>query len=103
MRVRVKGGTVQHDQPSLCSTCRHVVEMKGPTLSDHIVLCGRLRGAERAVPFAVMSCSDYEDRSQPSLYRMEEIAWVLRSDPSKSRIVGFVRASELSEDERHVL
>ena len=33
---------------------------------------------------------------------MEEIAWVLRSNPS-SKKVGFVEARKLKDDERHVL
>jgi hypothetical protein len=33
---------------------------------------------------------------------MEDIAWVLRSDPLRNR-VGFVRSSKLSDEERYVL
>ncbi len=31
---------------------------------------------------------------------MEDIAWVLRSDPTR-KTIGFVKADELDEDERH--
>jgi hypothetical protein len=33
---------------------------------------------------------------------MEEIAWVLRSDPRR-KTIGFVEARNLKDDERHVL
>jgi hypothetical protein len=33
---------------------------------------------------------------------MEEIAWVLRSNPSR-KTIGFVEARRLKEEERHVL
>ena len=42
MRVKVRGGTVQHGQPSLCLTCRSATIVKGPRLRDDIVECSRL-------------------------------------------------------------
>jgi hypothetical protein len=45
------------------------------------------------------TCAEYSDRRQPSLRAMEEIAWVLRSDPKKNQ-VGFVRRSDLTRRER---
>jgi hypothetical protein len=42
------------------------------------------------------------DRRQPSLRAMEEIAWVLRSDPKKNE-VGFVKRTELTRRERFEL
>jgi hypothetical protein len=67
MRVRVRGGTVNHGEPSLCSSCR----------------------------FSMI-------REHPSLWHMEEIAWVLRSSPNR-KTVGFIEARRLKDDERHVL
>jgi hypothetical protein len=102
MKVRIRGGTVQHGEPSLCKTCRSSVEIKGPSLNDEIVLCRQIRSGQQQITFPVMSCTAYSDRTQPSLWHMEEIAWVLRSDPSRARI-GFVQARRLKEDDRHVL
>lgn len=39
---------------------------------------------------------------QASIREMEEIAWVLRSDPRRNEI-GFVKASKLEPQERYVL
>ena len=38
----------------------------------------------------------------PSLYRMEDIAWVLRTDTKRNQ-VGFVRSKDLKINERFVL
>jgi hypothetical protein len=101
MRVKVRGGTVNHGEPSLCSSCRYALVVKGARLGDEIVRCTNL-GTETRLPFPVTSCSAYEDRSMPSLWNMEQIAWVLRSSPGGKK-VGFVEARKLSHQERHVL
>ena len=101
MRVRVRGGTVNHGEPSLCSSCRFSIVVNGPKLGDEIVACNLLR-AQRQIVFPVTSCSGYIHLAQPSLWHMEEIAWVLRSSPSR-KTVGFVEARRLKDDEKHVL
>jgi len=101
MNVKIRGGTVNHGEPSLCETCRNATVIRGRSAGQEIVVCRPgLRGLR--VPFAVTSCSEYEDRRQPTLYHLEEIAWVLRSD-AKRKTVGFVEARSLDDDERHVL
>lgn len=101
MKVRVRGGTVDHGEPPLCSSCRFSTIIKGPRLGDEIVVCG-VRYVPRQICFPVTSCSEYVHRAHPSLYQMEEIAWVLRSSPNR-KSMGFVQARRLKEDERHVL
>jgi hypothetical protein len=49
-----------------------------------------------------MFCTDYVHSTHPSVHEMEEIAWILRTDPRK-RKVGFVQAKTLPYAERHVL
>jgi hypothetical protein len=99
--VRVRGGTVDHGEPPLCSSCRHSTIIKGARLGDEIVSCG-VRYTPSRIVFPVTSCSEYVHRAHPSLYQMEEIAWVLRSSPNR-KTVGFVEARRLKDDERHVL
>ena len=101
MRVRIRGGTVDHSQPPLCSSCRFASIVKGVKLGDEIVDC-HVGDGPRRIPFPVTSCSDYQHRSHPTLFHMEEIAWVLRSSP-RGKKVGFVEARKLGDDERHVL
>jgi len=101
MRLKIQGGTVNHGEPSLCHTCRFATIIKGQRLRDEIVECSRLSDRSR-VPFTVTTCSAYADRRRASLYEMEEIAWILRSDPRRNEI-GFVQAKTLKPHLRHVI
>ena len=50
MKVKVRGGTVNNGDPSLCSSCRHGFIVQGARLGDEIVGCGLLslrNGASR--------------------------------------------------------
>ncbi len=102
MRVKIRGGTVDHGEPPLCSTCRYATIAKGRTLREEVGFCGRMPFGDRRIRFPVTSCTDYSDRRQPTLWHMEEIAWVLRSSPNR-KTIGFVEARRLKDDERHVL
>jgi len=76
--------------------------VKGARLGDEITRCGHYAIRPRDISFAVTSCSEYVHRAHPSIYQMEEIAWVLRSSPNGKKI-GFVQARKLKDDEKHVL
>jgi hypothetical protein len=76
--------------------------IRGLRLGEEIVECLQLSYKNQRVPFPVASCSGYMNRNHPSLREMEETAWILRSDPLR-RQVGFVHASRLADEERHVL
>ena len=102
MRVKIRGGTVNHSEPSLCLTCRFATVVKGVSFRDEIIECSQLSCEHKRIAVPVTSCSDYADRRQPSMREMEEIAWVLRSDPKKNTI-GFVKASTLKLKDRFVL
>lgn len=77
MRIKIKGGTVQHGQTSLCVTCRHATVIQGTSLREQVVDCGRLYGNESRITFPVTSCTGYSDLRLPTVREMEEIAWVL--------------------------
>lgn len=102
MRVKIQGGTATEGELSLCVTCRFATIVKGSRLRDEIVECSELAYGRGRVTFPVTSCSAYSDSRRPSLRAMEEMAWVLRSDPKKNEI-GFVRASTLRAKERYVI
>ena len=101
MHLKIRGGTTSDQNTSLCASCRWATIVRGPRLSDEIVSCAKLSEKDR-VTFIVTSCTEYSDRSTASLYHMEDIAWILRSD-SKRKTVGFVRARDLRPNLRHVL
>ena len=73
--------------------------MLGQRANDQIVECGQL---DARVTFKVTSCSQYVHHQHPSLWHMEDIAWVLRTD-ARRRQIGFVRAKDLKITERHFL
>jgi hypothetical protein len=102
MRVKIRGGTANDGEPSLCLTCRYATIVRGSSLRDEIVECAQLSYGRNRVTFPVTRCTEYSDRRQPALRAMEEIAWVLRSDPKRNEI-GFVKRSELTRRERFVL
>ena len=102
MRVKIRGGTASNGEPSLCLTCRFATVVKGASLRDEIVEYSQLSYGRNRITFPVTVCTQYSDRRQPSLRAMEEIAWVLRSDPKRNTI-GFVKRTELTCRERFVL
>ena len=102
MRIKVRGGTVDHGRRSLCESCRWSTIIRGSKLDEQIVECDQLSYRNQRVPFPVTSCSRYLDRNHPKVREMEEIAWILRSDPHRSQ-VGFIRSNRLSDEERFVL
>ncbi len=101
MRVKIRGGTSYGDAP-LCQTCRYATIVNGPTLSDEIIECACLTSGPGRITFPVTYCTAYSDRRQASVREMEDIAWILRSDPKRNQI-GFVPASKLRERDRYVL
>ena len=101
MRFTIKGGTTSDQNTSLCLSCRCATIVDGARHSDQITACSRLDKNNR-ITFVVTSCTGYSDKSMPSLYHMEDIAWVLRSD-TKRKQVGFVRSRDLKFEERHRL
>lgn len=99
MYVKVHGGTASGSEPSLCYTCRFATVIKGTNQRHEIVECARLSDGQRRIAFRVTSCSAYADRRLPSLHDMQDLAWVLRSDPKRNQ-VGFVRSCDLRPRER---
>jgi len=102
MRLRIEGGTARMDGPSLCVSCRHALIIHGSRLRDEIIECARLSESHNRIRFEVTSCNGYLNQCHDTLRGMEDVAWVLRSDPKRNQ-VGFVRAAQLKPHERYVL
>ena len=86
MRSKIEGGTARDDEPSLCLSCRRATIIRGKNLHDEIIECSLLNCEDSRITFPVTFCSGYSDRRQPSIYRMELIAWELRTDRKKGPI-----------------
>ncbi len=101
MRFKIQGGTTSDQNTTLCLSCRSATVIDGPRQSDQIITCSRL-GDDDRIRFTVTSCTGYSDKTLPSLYHMEDIAWILRSDPKRKQM-GFVRSRDLKFEDRHRL
>ena len=96
MKIKINGGTAREGDPALCLSCRFATIVQGPSAAHRIVRCSRV---ESAITFKVTTCTEYINRNHPSLYHMEDIAWVLRTDLKRNQI-GFVRSKDLKPKER---
>lgn len=98
MHIKVQNGTPAESQSSLCATCRCSTIIRGRTLDEELVVCSALglRGVQ--ITFKVTFCSDYADKRSPSYMEMMQDAWILQPGTRK-RPAGFVRGSEMHEDE----
>jgi hypothetical protein len=86
---KVHGGTISEHAPSLCASCRSCASVQGPRSSQLFQHCQQ---TGKRVLMVVTACSMYSDKSQPSLWDLEQIAWVLTTSPGRK--IGFVSPME---------
>ena len=98
MRIKVQDGTPIESDHSLCTTCRCSTIVRGRTLDEELVFCSALGLKGVRITFKVTACSDYADRRRPSYMEMMQDAWILQPG-SRRRPAGFVRSSELQEEQ----
>jgi hypothetical protein len=98
MRIKVHDGTAPNGESSLCNTCRHSTIIRGRSLDEEIVQCLAVTMSATRVTFKVTSCSAYTDDRLPSYMELFEKAWILQAG-SKRRPAGFIRGSELQDEE----
>jgi hypothetical protein len=91
---RIKGGTISGGGPSLCRTCRHATRRQGERPTDSLTYCHQI---ESNLRFESYECSDYDDKRQPALWMMEEVAWQFRTDPKQKGQMGFVSPEKLKK------
>lgn len=95
--LKVREGT-RSDGKRLCDSCSASTIVKGAAESQEFVYCRQLPD-DGLVPVRVVECSKYEDKAAPSLYNMEQIAWVLVTNKSGMSI-GFVSPDKWSKEKR---
>jgi len=76
----------------MCDSCQSGVVRKGASESDEHIFCTHINCG---VEIRVVECNQYQDRSQPSLWDMRQIAWVLQTDSKRQRI-GFMSCAPKS-------
>jgi hypothetical protein len=94
MRIKVYDGTPPQSGHGLCETCRHSVIIRGRRFDEEIVRCEALPMSSAPIPFPVAAL--------PSYMELLERAWILKPRDGK-RPAGFIRASDLSVEERYSL
>ena len=99
MLIKIYGGTRSEAGPSLCETCRASRIVRGRAIGEEIVFCDRIPMHPARIAFKVITCSDYDDATQPSYRELIEKAWVL-APATRKRPAGFVKGSDLHEEER---
>jgi hypothetical protein len=101
MGFKIQGSTARPGESALCINCRHSIVAAGVRLREEIVECSMLGSGYNRITFRVTNCTRYVNRQHPSIHEMEDIAWVMRTDPRR-RQIGFVQPKEryfLSEDD----
>jgi hypothetical protein len=88
--LKILRGTRSADAPRLCDTCQSGLVRRGAADSDEQIFCTIV---EDEVRTRVVECNRYVDRSQPSLWDLRQIAWVLRTDTKRQKL-GFLPARE---------
>jgi|SRR5579863_184607 len=99
MPIKIHKGTVRHDGPSLCDSCRHATIIKGSSLSQKYIVCSQLgeRGVQYLNSFEkITSCTEYSDKARTTLAEMKSVAWVLVTDRRREKI-GFKTPKEWRE------
>ncbi len=68
---------------TLCTSCIYGVVAQGVSSRDDTLYCSAIHSEIGPIK----KCSEYKDKSKPSRYDFEEIAWVLETTDRK--VVGF--------------
>ena len=72
MRIKIRGGTANSGDPSLCLTCRFATVVKGQRLREEIVECGRCPTTQNHTPCHFLHPLWVQRHA--SIREMEEIA-----------------------------
>lgn len=100
MHIKIRGGTVEGGDHSLCLSCRYSTILKGMSLKQERVICEKIPyGGDAEIRFPVKECSGYDYKANTSIHDMYGIAWILRTD-GKGKSIGFVPYKQLTQQER---
>lgn len=77
MSDKVYRGTPK-TQTSMCLNCRNALTARGLN-REEVVYCRATGNQALRVTFPVVECSSFDDKAQPALYQMENIAWIVKS------------------------
>jgi len=78
--IKIKGGLPPEGE-ALCKTCRWVHMQRGFRESEEAIFCNFAN--LRAVHFKVAECSDFENRSVPRQWQLEDMALLINVPPAR--------------------
>ena len=90
--LRVQEGT-QRGDVNLCSTCRLALHIKAAQSGAETLICLASPPPHLRITQPVGRCTGYLDRTQPTLWDMQQIAWQLMTDKG-GRKIGFLSPEE---------
>ena len=96
-RVMVKNGTPITAE-SLCKTCLYALVRNGFAESQEETICSANYEMPLRIRYPIARCTGYVNRSLPTLYSMEKIAWILVTKESTKQ-VGFISNKEFRKIE----
>jgi hypothetical protein len=88
------GDTPSDHAKDLCLTCENCLLVQGIRMRETFKRCSQMRPPWPQ--YNVTECSAYREKTKMSLYKMEEVAWILTVDKRDRTKVGF-RAPETKE------
>lgn len=95
MRVKIQGGTLDSKE-NLCGGCKYALIMKGHKQSEQQRYCNRLDRPVQ-IGFIVAECTEFRKREEPELKRMEDTAWIVRTNNS-GQAIGFISNKQFRND-----
>lgn len=96
LRKGIRGGTISGNQPSLCRSCRNSLIRQGAAESQTEIFCTATY-PDRRLSFEVYECTEYDKRSDPQMKRMEDVAWILRTNPKQKGQLGFYSPQDMKK------
>lgn len=93
--LKIHGGT-RDGFTSLCHTCSNSLIRKGSALGQELVVC-QATHPNRQITYPIVECSDFYDKSLPSLRAMTDIATFINADKKTGKI-GFVSADKADDE-----
>ena len=80
MKFKVVGGTPKGGGASACASCRNAIIIKGIN-REEVVNCKKLseRTTNSNIRFQVVECTEYDNKSLPSISDMYDTAWIIKS------------------------
>ncbi len=80
--------TIKDDVKTICVGCRYGQIMRSNETTEVAIWCHEL---DRRLHFRVSECSKFHRQGANDRWEMEKMAWIIKTDPTSGKKLGFVR------------